>query len=322
MLKIIACLSLVLLSYSLAAQTIDKAALHPGQVSIGFTSEKRVNLYANKARRKDILDELSNYIKIELFTHGSLDSPVTIEIHQQSLDRVFKEILGEHNYILRYQIRRLEDNRQLNASILQAYSTPRGIDSSRDYRDAQADPPSEAASEQNRDIEALEDIGDFKNPFSNIQPAKLLRFDSTRQRITLADSMGDIGTADAVGLLKHLIKDRSPEVREAAIYSLGDIGSKAAAGVLALAAHDANPQFRDLAISELSLISSDHAVVNLIALIDRQDMHQTIRVLRAVAEIDTPAAREFLWDMSRDENPKISITAYQLLSDPKGFSEF
>ncbi len=314
MMKTITFVSVLLFINVYAAQETGETALNPGQVIIEFTSEDSVNLYAYRARKIDVLTELSKYIKIDLFSDSRLDNSITVEIHEQPLEWIFKRLLGEQNFILCYENKLERGNYQLNARPYEIQSGSSVIDSVRSSRGDKADMILKAENNQNHVIEKLEDSGDFKNSISIRQGLRLLNHDNVSQRLTLSESLGDIGSPDAVSLLQYLIKDKSPEVREAAIYSLGDIGSIAAIQILGNAASEANSELRDLAISELVLINTDQSAEALIKLFDLHDIGVQLKLLQAIAEINTPVAQKFLWKMFGSENSIISITAYELLS--------
>ena len=312
-LRLIFCLSALLITEIRTTKAAESTVLVPGQIHIEFQSDGLVSLYAFKAQRINILNELAKYMDIELFA-SQLDDQISLNINQQPLDSVFIKLLGEQNFLLRYEPRLVGEDQQSSFRFYRSKSTSIKKDPSRSYLSKQVISLKSGTDNHTQIIEKIEDFGDFENPGSIQQLEKLLNSESVIQRLTVAESLGDIGSAEAVNLLKKLISDPSPNVQEAAIYALSDIGSPDAVQVLGLAINNEIPDIRELAISELALINNNQSVESLMKFFNQQDTGLQIRLLRAIAGINTPTAKEHLWEKLKSENPQISITAYELLN--------
>lgn len=315
MTRIIIFLLTTVFTYSQATQAADKNSLMPGQVIIEFSSKDNINLYALKAKRIDVLNVLSRYLTIELFTQNQLDKQISIELKQQSLDSVFSRLLGDQNYIVRYTAKTAEEinDSKLRHNKIQTGSIVNAADTIKPNNYATLTKNTSTAKHK-RLIEKIEAYGDFKNPDSTRHLPKLNDFEFNSQLLVLTESLGDIGTDKAVNQLAQLSNHDSTKVREAVIYALGDIGSTAAINVLGVAINDANPKLRDLVISELALINNDQSVSRLMKSFNQYKPNQQIKLLKAISETTTAKSKAYLWELVKNENPQISIYAYDLLN--------
>ena len=314
MLKNIFILSILLAINLPSLQANEKSAPAPGQVIVEFSSADSINLYVFMAKRIIVLNELSKYLDIELFTSGLSNNEISLNVQQQSLSWIFDKLLQDQNYILRYDVKLTKPKQQSKVRVHQTQSASNIDHFDHPKISDTTNSKLKTVNDRTQLLENLESLGDFKTTASIKQISTLTHFETIEQKLTLIESLGDIGDADAVRLLARFINDDSIDVREAAIYALGDISSIATTQILGEIINDPDPELSDLAISELVLISSDHAVGSLVRSFNQQDIDTQTKLQQALALINTPAARTQLWKMVDARHSRISITAYELLS--------
>ena len=294
----------------------DRAGSAAGGVTIEYASVKDISLVAFNASRIQILKKLSEHVTFEVFSHHPLDEKISIEIISQSIDTVFARLLGKDNFLVRYQSRSTRRDHGIAFRHHQLPSASSVDRLSSGMLNSSSHPLRKDFDYGSGIIEQLERYGDFDTPESIRQLTKFTRLKNVEQRLAVAESLGDIGSKQATKLLQRFVTDASSTVREAAIYALGDIGSPMAVRVLGLAIDDVNPHIRNLAISELTLIKTDLSVEQLMKDFHRHETKRQLKLLQAIAQINTPAARRYLWQSLNSDRSLVSITAHELLSQP------
>ena len=124
--------------------------------------------------------------------------------------------------------------------------------------------------------------------------------DAPRVRAAAAESLGKIGSQDAVTVLSAVAKDEVPEVRAAVIGALGSIGGEESMRIASAAAKDPDPRVREVAGMALAELGSSDGIRILEDLLNSEKLEVRTRAIHALGRVGSPEAVAVLERLVRE----------------------